>query len=97
MFIKICCVENCKVFSLRPFQKNLYPPAENVHGNSRKLCTNNLEIIMDLDGGKWKKSGKFPKIQGGGVTVNFYMHKNDETHVMRLDISLKIIPRITNK
>ena len=44
-----------------------------------------------------KKVENFQKFKGGGVTVNFYMHKNDETHVMRLDISLKIIPRITNK
>lgn len=65
MFIKTCCVENCKVFSLRPFQKNLYPPAENVHGNSRKLCTNNLEIIMDLDGGKCKKVENFQIFKGG--------------------------------
>ena len=48
---------------------------------------------MGVSGKKWKIS----KNSRGGVTVNFYMHKNDETHVMRLDISLKIIPRITNK
>ena len=43
---------------------------------------------MDLDGGKWDKVENFQKLKG--VTVKFYMHKNDETHVMQLDISLKL-------